>query len=160
MSAQLLIVDGDPRVTAPDSRRRKVIDSWPRGMRWFAVASQLWRLVDPKRADRIDAILADVDQRSEAYGEARYESADMIALVNLFRGLSDALFAAGIIDKKLLIQPQQAEYLATQVPDLEFQGRSAQDLASVLAEGVVNVEGLRNFLQSALDQDAYVVTSY
>src|SRR5262249_26761938 len=108
MSAQLYIVR-DRTVSGGD---REIIDRWPRGMDWFPIAVQLWSLVDPARAKQIEDVLADVDRRSEAHDEARYEANDMRMLIDLFDDLKSALITAKIVDGKMMIRPDQVDELA------------------------------------------------
>jgi hypothetical protein len=157
MSAQLYIV----RDHAAPGGGREIVDRWPRGMDWFPVAVQLWRLVEPARAGRIEDVLADVDRRSEAHGEGRCEANDMRILIDLFDDLQSALVAAKIVDGKMMIRPEQVDELAPKLPGLDFRtSRPAADILHAVAEGIVNVNGLRTYMQRALDEGGYLVTSY
>jgi hypothetical protein len=139
-----------------------VVDSIPRGMDTFPVAAQLWRLVDTQRAERIEAIYARVSRRAGLTDDdIRYEADDLRELVELFDGLRAALQQATIVNHELKVEPDKVAELAPKLPGLDLRAtRPAGDAVWALAEGIVNVEGLRQFLADAIARGCDVVASY
>jgi hypothetical protein len=162
MSARLSMVRELRRPYGDDPGERDVIDSIPRGMDTFPVAVQLWRLVDPHRAEQIEAIYRRVDRRAGLTDDdIRYESDDMRELVALLDGLRAALEQAAIVDHELRIEPDRVAELAPRLSGLDLRAtRPAADVAWALAEGIVAVEGLRQFLADAISRSCDVVASY
>lgn len=161
MSARLLMVRELRRSSADDPGEREVVESIPRGMDTFPIAAQLWRLVDPGRANQIEAVYARVNRRAGLTGDdIRYEVDDLRELDELFGGLRAALLAAGIVNDKLVIQPAQVADLGARVPAIYMGRRSPSDAVWALAEGIINVEGLRAFLAEAIARGCDVVASF
>ena len=128
----------------------------------FPVAAQLWRLVDPQRAERIEAVYARVNRRAALTNDdIRYEADDLRELVESLDGLRAALQQAAIVNDELRIQPDQVAELAPRLPGLDLRAtRPAGDVVWALAEGIVNVESLRQFLADAVAGGCDVVASY
>jgi hypothetical protein len=162
MSARLLMVRELRRPDRDDPGSRDVVDSIARGMDAFSVAVQLWRLVDAHRAERIEAIYARVSRRAGLTDDdIRYEADDLRELVALFDGLRAALEQAAIVNHELKIEPDKVAELAPKLPALDLRAtRPAGDVVWALAEGIVNVEGLRQFIADAISRGCDVVASY
>lgn len=132
----------------PDTEE-EVVDKLKRGWDYLNQAIALWRLVDDRRADEIEAIqervaLADPD------GHPRFELADIAELVRLLTGLQEALVDAGVVDNQWFVPLERLEDLGRRVPGMDLRPeRTPRELQEALAEVMINPVWLRNFFADA-----------
>src|SRR5438045_1582242 len=119
------------------------IDPLPNGWRHLGSAADLWRLVDPGRADAISAAL---DRAIDAGpdGHPWFPPAELEDLTRLLYGLEDALQSAEVIDQHWFVDPERLPQLATRVPALDTDPtRDDWARRQALAEVLVDVIGVR-----------------
>lgn len=120
-------------------------------------AAALWRLVEPTRAEAVQAL---IDQaRAEGWElHPLFDQAALISLVGALTGLDRALIDAGIMDEHWLVPADSAAKLAAQVPGLDArETRTAYELQNALAEVLILVDSARSFLQEALADGRVVI---
>jgi|GEM_PF-4307987 len=144
---------------APDSTSlddAEVVEKSRYGWEFLAQAIDLWRLVDPARADAIAAIR---DRASDASEDlTRFGAVELAALVGLLDGVDGAIVAAGIVDRDWRVPPDQLDALARQVPGMDLTTeRSLESKSHALGEVMINAVSLRNFLSDALRAGCIVV---
>src|SRR5688572_9893983 len=103
MGAELLIVRGwkdpSPDADAENAGEWDTVDYFQGAPKWIAVAKDLWRLVDPSRADRIGALRLEALRRSAH--DIHYQGDHLRELIELLDGLDSALRDAGWLDADL-----------------------------------------------------------
>ncbi len=135
----------------------EVVDQFAPGWDFLEQAITLWRLVDPARADQIEAI-TDRASLAAGEGEIRFHTTDLHDLVRLLSGVEDAILAAGIVDSHWRLPADRLDELAKRVPAMDLKTeRSLQSKSSALGEIMINAGSIRNFLSAAADADCIVV---
>jgi hypothetical protein len=133
----------------------EVVDQSRYGWDFLDQAIALWRLVDPTRADAIEAIR---DQASAASKEYTLFGADSLkALVELIDGVDNAIVEAGIVDEHWRVAPLRLYELAARVPGMDLKTeRSLKNKTLALGEVMINALSLRNFFADALREGCIV----
>lgn len=135
----------------------EVVNQSKYGWGFLEQSVMLWRLVEPARADQINAIMDRVAMAA-GDGELRIEADDLRELVRLISGVEDAMVAAGIVDEHWRVAPERLEELAKQVPAMDLTTeRSLHSKTSALGEVMINAFSIRNFLSNALQAGCIVV---
>jgi hypothetical protein len=135
----------------------EVLEELQYGWDFLEQTITLWRLVDDKRADELQALEDRVVKTAED-GEIRFDTPDLHDLVALIDRVNDAIVAAGIVDHDWRIPAEQLEALARRVPAMDLKTeRSLKSKTSALAEIMINADSLRNFLEHALSEGCVVV---
>jgi hypothetical protein len=151
----LYAIRPDPDTGSLDDAQ--VVDQLREGWQFLEQAITVWRLVDAKRADEIEA-LKDRASLAAGDGEIRLYAEDLRELVGLLTGVDDAIIAAGIVDRQWRVPPDRLEELAKQVPAMDLTTeRSLKSKSSALGEVMINAVSIRNFLSNALDAGCIVV---
>jgi hypothetical protein len=126
------------------------------GWRFLEQAIDLWRLVDDKRANEIEAIKDRV--ALAAPEKPRFEAQDLRELVSLITGVEDAIVSAGIVDGDWRVPAADLEELARRVPGMDLTTeRSLESKTHALGEVMINAGSIRNFLARALREGCVVV---
>lgn len=136
----------------------EVVDELPHGWALLDSAIALWRLVDSGRANAIEAFVLRVAEANETY--TQFAGDDLAKLIELTAGSEVAIRAAGIIDANGRGPPERLDELKRKVPamDLEIK-RSLEKKTNALMEVIWDVDGLRDFLATALSAGCTVVHS-
>ena len=135
----------------------EVVDQSRHGWQFLEQAVSLWRLVDGRRADEIEAIIERAS-RAAGDGELRFYRPDLDELVRLLNGLENAIIEAGIVDQHWRVPAERLEELAQQVPAMDLAtDRPLHSKTSALGEIMMNAVFLRNFLSDAADAGYVVV---
>jgi ATP phosphoribosyltransferase len=135
----------------------EVVDEFRYGWQFLEQAIALWRLVDEKRADEIEAI-KDRVAVAGSDGEPRFDTQDIRELVRLITGVDDAIVAAGIVDHRWRVPPVRLEDLAKRVPGMDLTTeRSVDSKTHALGEVMINAVSVRNFLAKAEREGCVVV---
>lgn len=151
----LYAIRPDPDTGSLDDAQ--VVDQLREGWQFLEQAITVWRLVDAKRADEIEA-LKDRASLAAGDGEIRLYADDLRELVGLLTGVDDAIIATGIVDRQWRVPPDRLEELARQVPAMDLTTeRSLKSKSSALGEVMINAVSIRNFLSNALDAGCIVV---
>jgi ATP phosphoribosyltransferase len=135
----------------------EVVDKLKDGWAFLEQAITVWRLVDERRANEIEA-LKDRTSRAAGDGEIRFNAADLRELVRLLSGVDEAIIAAGIVDRHWRVPAERLAELAKRVPAMDLTTeRSLQSKTSALGEVMINAVSVRNFLSNAVDAGCIVV---
>lgn len=123
-------------------------------------AITLWKLVDPARANQIEAVM-DRCASSPADGRPRFEAEDLRELVRLLSSVEDAIVAAGIVEpNNWRVPAERLEELARRVPAMDLKTeRLLVNKTSALAEVMSNAISVRKFLEHAANADCVVVVA-
>lgn len=133
------------------------IEPMRNGWRHLLSGVDLWRLVDPARADQVEAVL----ERAIAAGPDAHPwllPEDVEDLVRLLFGLEDALQEGGVMDEHWFVQLDRVPDLASRVAAMDAgPERSESARRQSLAEVLVDVTAVRAFLAEALMEGCSVV---
>jgi len=118
------------------------------GWDFLEQAITLWKLVDPARANQIEAVM-DRCASSPADGRPRFEAEDLHELIRLLSGVEDAIATAGIVEpKNWRVPPERLEELARRVPAMDLKTeRPLVNKTSALAEVMSNAISVRNLMR-------------
>jgi hypothetical protein len=127
----------------------EVVDESRYGWEFLEQAIALWRLIDPARANAIQAIKDRASDASE--DRTRFGTEEIDALVTLIGNIDEAIVEAGIVDADWRVAPERLHELASRVPGMDLETeRSIESKTHALGEVMINAVSLRNFLSDAL----------
>jgi ATP phosphoribosyltransferase len=146
-----------PQPGAESLDEAEVVSQSRYGWQFLEQAVTLWRLVNNRAADEIEAII-DRATAVAGDGELRFYRSDLDELVRLLAGIEDALVEAGITDQHWRVPPERLDELATRIPAMNLTTeRSVDDKVHALAEVMINAVSIRSFLSNALNAGCVVV---
>jgi hypothetical protein len=108
------------------------------------VAEELWRLVDPERADRLAAW-----QRRANAQDLRLGADEIRELLELLEGLPEAIVGPVVSTKGWLLAPEQLAGLRERAPTIFDVERPIGDELHAIAEALHAVDALRTFFERA-----------
>ena len=127
-------------------------DGW--AFLWEAVT--LWRLVNPAHAEAIERFVSQVADANEPC--TQFAGGDLATLIEMLKGLEEAIRAAGIIDEDGRVAPERLEELKRQVPAMDVASeRSQENRRYALLEVILHAQFLRMFLSKAYSAGCIVV---
>jgi hypothetical protein len=133
----------------------EVVDRSRYGWEFLDQAIALWRLVNPARADAIEAIRDRASAASEEY--TLFGTDTLTAFVELIGDVDKAIVEAGIVDEHWRVPPSQLHELADRVPGMDLKTeRSLKNKTLALGEVMMNAVSLRNFFADALREGCVV----
>jgi hypothetical protein len=132
----------------------EVVDKSRYGWEFIPQAIDLWRLVDPGRADAIAAVVARAGDANPDEA-TRFGGVDLADLVRLLDGVEAAIVASGLVDDQWHVPANRLDEVAARVP--ATRERSLESKRQVLGELMTNAISLRNFLADAARAGCVVV---
>ncbi|HEY0193446.1 MAG TPA: hypothetical protein VGC42_20155 [Kofleriaceae bacterium] len=115
-------------------------------------------MLDPPRADQIDAIMVRLNEEADEYDQLRIYPEDLQELIRLIGEVEEDIVTSGIVDQHWRVLPERLEELAKTVPAMDLKTpRSLESRTSALGEIMINALSIRNFLKRALAENCVVI---
>jgi hypothetical protein len=156
MSSKLRVVRAVRRPQDESDESDEVqLDDLDAGIEAFTVASELWRLADPAKAARLDAIVERVGQRPGM--SFRFEREDCLDIAEVLPGLDQALVDRGVVAPTTwYVDDAKAAEYAAQLPTVARE-YSYSEPKALLTNGILTVRDLGILFDRAIAEHADVV---
>lgn len=142
-NVNLYMIDPD-RDDVDDDAPGRVVARLDHGWGVVQVASELWRIVDPERADRMDAL-----RRRLNHQDLRMTTTDVGELSALLNDLPGAVVGSLVSADTWTLAPDQVPALRDRAPAIFDQPRPIADEVHAIAEVLQAIDALRSFLNRA-----------
>src|SRR4051812_40029736 len=148
MSSRLHMLRG----SRADLDSAEIVDDFARGPELLHVGAELWSLVEPERARRLEAMISAIHERDDL----RIEGSSLDGIATALDGLCDV-----IRDSLPQLSTRSLEQLLAVMPAFaKIWHPDPASLASDLEAAAVSVENLYKFLRRASNQGSVVRVSY